>query len=143
MRYYSERKLRGIVLAAGEGSRVRTFLQQRCGGRGIKQFCAVIGRRSMLEHTLARVERLIPRERILVIVSQDHQPEAQAQLAHWPKHHVIVQPGNRDTAYGVAPLLSPIPSEMLEPDWQRFLHELPLGGGLEWHPRTAATKRKA
>jgi mannose-1-phosphate guanylyltransferase len=101
MYYYSERKLWGIVLAAGEGSRVRTFLQQRCGGRGIKQFCAVIGRRSLLEHTLARVERLIPRERILVIVSQDHQPEVQAQLASWPKHNVIVQPRNRDTAPGI------------------------------------------
>lgn len=94
-------KLWGIVLAAGEGSRVRTFLQQRCGGRGIKQFCAVIGRRSMLEHTLARVERLIPRDRILVIVSQDHQPEVQAQLAHWPPHNVIAQPSNRDTAPGM------------------------------------------
>jgi mannose-1-phosphate guanylyltransferase len=56
-------KLWGIVLAAGEGTRVRDFLQHLCGGRGIKQFCAVIGRRSMLEHTLARVERLISRER--------------------------------------------------------------------------------
>lgn len=94
-------ELWGIVLAAGEGSRVRPFLQQRCGGRGIKQFCAVIGRRSLLEHTLARVERLIPRERILVIVSQDHQPEAQAQLASWPTPNVIVQPSNRDTAPGI------------------------------------------
>jgi mannose-1-phosphate guanylyltransferase len=101
MCYYSKRKLWGIVLAAGEGSRVRTFLRQRCGGRGIKQFCAVIGHRSMLEHTLARVERLIPREKILVIVSKDHQPEVQAQLTHWPEHNVIVQPSNRDTAPGI------------------------------------------
>jgi hypothetical protein len=34
----------GIVLAAGEGTRVREFLMQLCGGRGIKQFCAVTGR---------------------------------------------------------------------------------------------------
>lgn len=45
-------QLWGIVLAAGEGTRVRPFLSQLCGGRGIKQFCAVIGRRSMLKHTL-------------------------------------------------------------------------------------------
>ena len=54
----------GIVLAAGDGARVRAFLSNLCGGRGIKQFCAVIGRRSMLEHTLVRVEMLIPRQRI-------------------------------------------------------------------------------
>jgi mannose-1-phosphate guanylyltransferase len=96
-----ERQLWGIVLAAGEGTRVRDFLTQLCGGRGIKQFCAVIGRRSMLEHTLARVERLIPRERILVVVSTDHRKEVTAQLAHWPVENVIFQPRNCDTAPGI------------------------------------------
>jgi mannose-1-phosphate guanylyltransferase len=94
-------QLWGIVLAGGEGTRVRALLQRLCGGRGIKQFCAVIGRRSMLEHTLARVERLIPRERIIVVVSADHRPEAAAQLAQWPADNIIYQPTNRDTAPGI------------------------------------------
>ena len=94
-------QLWGIVLAGGEGTRVRAFLTQLCGGRGIKQFCAVIGRRSMLEHTLARVERLIPRERILIVVSTHHRPEVKAQLAHWPPDNVIFQPANRNTAPGI------------------------------------------
>jgi mannose-1-phosphate guanylyltransferase len=96
-----EQQLWGIVLAAGEGTRVRDFLTHLCGGRGIKQFCAVIGRRSMLEHTLARVERLIPRERILVVVSTNHREEVSAQLAHWPADNVILQPRNCDTAPGI------------------------------------------
>lgn len=91
----------GIVLAAGEGVRVRTFLQQLCGGRGIKQFCAVVGRRSMLQHTLERVERLIPRERILVVVSADHRHEVAQQLAQWPAGNVIYQPINRGTGPGI------------------------------------------
>ena len=91
----------GIVLAGGDGTRVRDFLRQCCGGRGIKQFCAVIGQRSMLEHTLACIERLIPRERTLVVVSQDHRAEATPQLAHWPPENIIWQPMNRDTAPGV------------------------------------------
>ena len=97
----TEHQLWGLVLAGGEGTRVRDFLTQLCGGRGIKQFCAVIGRRSMLEHTLARVERLIPRERILIVVSTHHRPEVEAQLAHWPPDNVIFQPLNRDTAPGI------------------------------------------
>ncbi|MEW6298367.1 MAG: sugar phosphate nucleotidyltransferase [Thermodesulfobacteriota bacterium] len=101
MRREPEHKLWGIVLAAGEGTRVRPFLQRLCGGRGIKQFCAVIGRRSMLEHTLARVERLIPRERIVVVVSQHHRDEAARQLAHWPAENVVYQPANRDTLPGI------------------------------------------
>jgi mannose-1-phosphate guanylyltransferase len=96
-----ERQLWGIVLAAGEGTRVRDFLAQLCGGRGIKQFCAVIGRRSMLEHTLARAEQLIPRERVLVVVSTNHREEVAAQLAHWPAENVIFQPRNCDTAPGI------------------------------------------
>jgi mannose-1-phosphate guanylyltransferase len=101
MSQQQERKLWGIVLAAGEGTRVCDFLAQLCGGRGIKQFCAVVGRRSMLEHTLARVERLIPRERILVVVSTDHREEVTAQLSRWPADNVIFQPRNRDTAPGI------------------------------------------
>lgn len=98
---HTEQQLWGIVLAGGDGTRVRDFLTQVCGGRGIKQFCAVTGRRSMLEHTLARVERLIPRERILIVVSTHHRPEVEAQLAHWPADNVIFQPLNRDTAPGI------------------------------------------
>jgi mannose-1-phosphate guanylyltransferase len=101
MRESTEQQLWGIVLAAGEGIRVRSFLQHLCGGRGIKQFCAVIGRRSLLQHTLARVERLIPRERILIVVSADHQQEVTQQLAHWPPESIIYQPANRDTAAGI------------------------------------------
>src|SRR6266404_6660210 len=94
-------KLWGIVLAGGEGARVRHFLQRLCGNRGIKQFCALIDSRSMLEHTLARVERLIPRQRILVVVSREHRQEVTEQLAHWPIDNVIFQPANCETGPGI------------------------------------------
>jgi mannose-1-phosphate guanylyltransferase len=101
MRSTPKRQLWAIVLAAGEGTRVREFLTQVCGGRGIKQFCAVTGRRSMLQHTLDRAERLIPRDRILIVVSTDHRAEVEAQLKDWPTENIIFQPANRDTAPGI------------------------------------------
>ena len=101
MKSTPRRQLWGIVLAAGEGTRVREFLTQVCGGRGIKQFCAVIGRRSLLQHTLDRAERLIPRERLLVVVSTEHRAEVETQLANWPAENIIFQPANRDTAPGI------------------------------------------
>jgi mannose-1-phosphate guanylyltransferase len=101
MNHTHESQLWGIVLAAGEGTRVRSFLSQLCGGPGIKQFSAVLGRRSMLEQTLARVERLIPRERILIVVSPKHHAEVKAQLAQWPADNIIYQPINRETAPGI------------------------------------------
>ena len=90
-----------VVLAGGEGTRVRTFLQQLCGGSGLKQFSTIIGERSMLRCTLDRVERLIPRERILIVVSAHHRDEVDKQLAHWPRQNIIFQPANRDTAPGI------------------------------------------
>jgi mannose-1-phosphate guanylyltransferase len=101
MKSTPRRQLWGIVLAAGEGTRVREFLAQLCGGRGIKQFSAVTGRRSMLQHTLDRTEQLIPRKRILVVVSADHRAEVEAQLKEWPAENIIFQPANRDTAPGI------------------------------------------
>jgi mannose-1-phosphate guanylyltransferase len=99
--YFSEGQRWAIVLAAGEGTRVRDFLTQLCGGRGIKQFSAVIGNQTMLGHTLARILTIIPRHRIVIIVSEDHRAEVAQQLADWPTENIIFQPTNRDTAAGV------------------------------------------
>ena len=115
-----QRQLWGIVLAAGEGTRVREFLAQLCGGRGIKQFCAVTGRRSMLQHTLCRTEQLIPRERIFVVVSADHRaeracegPQRVALVCTQPEHNTrltSIQWGRRkDLLVSTAPsLLAPV-----------------------------------
>jgi mannose-1-phosphate guanylyltransferase len=90
-----------IVLAGGEGTRVRSFLKQLCGGSGLKQFSTIIGERSMLRCTLDRVERLIPAERILIVVGAHHREEVEKQLKHWPRQNIIFQPVNRDTAPGI------------------------------------------
>lgn len=90
-----------IVLAGGEGTRVRSFLQQMCGGSGLKQFSAIIDERSMLRCTLDRVVRLIPPQRVLVVVSSQHREDAEEQLSDWPRDNVIYQPTNRDTAPGI------------------------------------------
>lgn len=90
-----------VVLAGGEGTRVRSFLQQFCGGSGLKQFSTIIGQRSMLRCTLDRVAQLIPPERVLIVVSAQHSEYVENQLAHWPRENVIYQPANRDTAPGI------------------------------------------
>jgi hypothetical protein len=55
--------LRGIVLAEGEGSRLKRFIQESSGTDAPKQFCAFVGRRTMIEQTLRRAETIIPRKR--------------------------------------------------------------------------------
>jgi len=90
-----------IVLAGGEGSRVQPFLAELCGGRGIKQFCTIIGDRSMLQHTVSRVQKLTRKERILVSLNSRHRSDATEQLSVLSPENLIFQPTNLDTAPGI------------------------------------------
>lgn len=94
-------RLWGIVLAAGEGRRMSPFIQYWYGVRSPKQYVAFTGKKSMLQHTLRRVEKLIPPERTLIVVSPNHIREIKTQLSGRPKNTLIFQPYNRETAPGV------------------------------------------
>src|SRR3972149_4193218 len=61
----------GIVVAGGEGRRVRPLMRRLSGTDLPKQYCAVIGGRSMLQHTLDRVATSIDRDRILTVIIPD------------------------------------------------------------------------
>ncbi|MBI2358848.1 MAG: NTP transferase domain-containing protein [Deltaproteobacteria bacterium] len=92
-----------IILAAGEGERLRPWLRQRLGETLPKQYVNLLGARSMLQRTFDRVEKLIPRERVFTVVSRSHLsfPAVQAQLAGQSERTVIAQPVNRDTGAGI------------------------------------------
>jgi mannose-1-phosphate guanylyltransferase len=93
----------GIVLAGGEGKRLRSFVQRACGTTLPKQYVSFIGTRSMLEHTFHRAEKLICPERIFTVVNEDHlvHSEVRRQLANRPRHTIVVQPENKETAPGL------------------------------------------
>ena len=77
---YSRYKLRhpkggttlGLVLAGGEGQRLRSFVRRLRGDALSKQYVKFTGAHSMLEHTFRRAEILIPRERLFAVVNQNH-----------------------------------------------------------------------
>lgn len=93
----------GVVLAGGEGRRLRPFVHRLRGDALPKQYVAFLGTRSMLEHTWDRVERLLPCERVLTIVSRSHvaHPEVRRHLVSRSSGTVIIQPENRETGPGV------------------------------------------
>lgn len=93
-------KLWGIVLAAGSGERLQPFLRRRGHPHPIKQYCAIVGRQTMLQHTWQRVQTLIPPVRVLTIVDDAHAPVFRRQLEARPAGSVIRQPLNRETAPG-------------------------------------------
>jgi mannose-1-phosphate guanylyltransferase len=130
-----QRQRWAIVLAAGAGSRLRTLTTDERGSTP-KQFCSLSGGESLLELSLARAERLVPRSRVLVIVAAEHETHWRAQLRHLPRGNVIVQPRNRGTAPGlVLPLLTvcsrdPDPTVVVLPSDHYVHDEVELGRAL-------------
>jgi mannose-1-phosphate guanylyltransferase len=88
-----------LALAGGEGVRLSEYVQRRFGRRIPKQYCCLLGRRSMLEHTLERLNKLIPPSRTLTVIGTGHAEIAFPLLAG-RSDHVFRQPSARDT--GVA-----------------------------------------
>jgi mannose-1-phosphate guanylyltransferase len=93
----------GLVLAAGDGKRLQSYIQKIRGDDLPKQYVNFIGRRSMLEHTLNRAEKVIPQCQIVTVVNKQHLKFAavQRQLGHQLPENVIVQPENKETLPGI------------------------------------------
>ena len=94
-------RLWSIVLAGGEGERVRPFVQRWLGCHKPKQYCAFVGDRSMLQHTVDRATQLAPPSRTVAIVAREHRREALAQLQGRQVGSILLQPVNRDTGAGI------------------------------------------
>jgi len=90
-----------LVLAGGDGVRLRELTRVIAGAPIPKQYCRITGDRSLLELTVARTSRIFPPSRTLVIVNRDHLPVARPQLRSLPVENVVVQPANRDTGPGI------------------------------------------
>ena len=90
-----------IVLAGGEGERVRSLVCRWLGRHRAKQYCTFAGTRSMFQHTVDRALELAPPERIVTVIARGHREDALAQLDGRAIRKVVLQPENRDTAAGI------------------------------------------
>lgn len=90
-----------IILAGGEGERLRLFVQRCLGHHKPKQYCTFIGTRSMFQHTVDRADLVSSPDRRVTVIAKAHQQEALAQLAGRETGELVVQPENRDTAAGI------------------------------------------
>lgn len=96
----------GIVLAGGQGTRLAHFIKARCGDFRPKQYCAIIGRRTMLRHTIDRIAPLFPDQHVMTTVNAAHLPWAFGDLHDRPPRTIIIQPYDRETGPAVLlPLL--------------------------------------
>jgi mannose-1-phosphate guanylyltransferase len=83
-----------IVLAGGQGQR----FWPRSSEQLPKQFLRLLGEESLLQATVARLERLIPPDDVHVVTSQTHEGLVRKHLPHLPWANVIAEPLGRDTA---------------------------------------------
>ena len=90
-----------VVLAGGEGSRLRALTRYLYGDERPKQYAVLTGSKSLLRQTLERVARLVPPSRIVVVAQASHDRYLGAELAGFPQIHVLAQPSDRGTAAGV------------------------------------------
>jgi mannose-1-phosphate guanylyltransferase len=85
-----------LALAGGEGTRLQDYVRRRFGWQLPKQYCPLLGARSTLQHTLARLNHLTPASRTLTVIGPTHAPYAMPQLAR-VSDHVFRQPASRGT----------------------------------------------
>ena len=90
-----------IVLAGGEGARMRPLINDWLGEARPKQYCTFVGSRSMFQHTIDRARSVVPEEHIVTIIGRGHRKfMTQAENEHMPGV-VLEQMNNLGTAPGV------------------------------------------
>jgi len=87
-----------LVLAGGSGERFWP-LSRRARP---KQLLRLVSNKTLLEETLARLEDLIPPERILILTNTEQEGAVRKLLANFPKENIVGEPAKRDTAAAVA-----------------------------------------
>lgn len=95
-----------VVLAGGRGVRLEPFIRNVLQSDRPKQFCRIIGRRSMLRHTWDRALRLAPASRLVTVITAGQERFLADEAADGIPGRVLAQPRNRETGPGlVLPLL--------------------------------------
>jgi len=85
-----------VILAGGEGSRLRSLTRQIAGQDVPKQFCRIFGTETLVEQTVRRVALEIDPRLTSVVVTRTHERLYTSILAG--VHNLVIQPQNRGTA---------------------------------------------
>ncbi len=90
-----------VVLAAGDGTRLRPLTRRLYGEERPKQFAAFDDERSLIQVTLDRLAAHFAPERTVVVVGKSHEAIARRQLRGYEGIDVVVQPRNLGTGPGL------------------------------------------
>jgi mannose-1-phosphate guanylyltransferase len=97
----SRGKLWGVVLAGGEGVRLRALVRRVCGDERPKQYVPLLERRTLLSQTLDRIALGIPPARTAVVTLRSHTAYFAQTSGNLRRFHLLVQPADRGTAAAI------------------------------------------
>jgi mannose-1-phosphate guanylyltransferase len=87
----------GVILAGGDGARLKSLTRSVSDDNRPKQFCPLLGGKTLLAETRHRVQANIDSSRILFLLTKKHEPFYAGELENVPPDRMIVQPSNRGT----------------------------------------------
>src|SRR6185369_13172081 len=83
-----------VVMAGGSGTRFWPRSRRRLP----KQLLPVLGSRSLLQETVARLRGIVPTSQVLIVTHRDHAAAVRRQLPQIPARNVLREPVARNTA---------------------------------------------
>jgi mannose-1-phosphate guanylyltransferase len=99
-----------LVLAGGDGRRLRPLTRKISGDERPKQFCRILGQETLVEQTLRRAAMLVTPDHVLAAVVHAHERFYAPLLDDMPAPSVLIQPEDRGSAtavlYGALRVLS-------------------------------------
>lgn len=87
-----------VILAGGDGSRLKRLTRAIAGDERPKQFCPILNNETLLDVTRNRVALGIAPENTFFSLTEKHEKFYDASLADVPGRQKIVQPENKGTA---------------------------------------------
>lgn len=87
-----------VILAGGDGSRLKSLTKMITGDERPKQFCPILDGRTLLDETRDRVALSIPQSNTYFSLTSKHEAFYQRPLWNARAEQLIVQPENKGTA---------------------------------------------
>lgn len=84
----------GVIMAGGKGERFWPLSKKKVP----KPFIRLLATKTMIQMTVERLLKIVPENRIMVVLGAEHLAIAQEQLSPWPGVRFLSEPAGRDTA---------------------------------------------